>query len=276
MVEVLSVTGERTRIEATNIFIATGSRPRTPDGIAIDHEHILDSDSILSLGHLPKSMTVLGGGVIACEYATIFAALGVQITMIDKAARPLSFLDTEILDRFVSSFECNEGCVYVGSAEIESVAWNGFDAVVTRLKNGWEARSDTLLCALGRVANVDGLDLAAAGLATNARGHIPVDADCRTAVPHIFAVGDVIGVVTVHRATPTSSTPIPAMKSARPKAAATTRGVRIAAKAGRTAADAADAVVVADVPVTAAGAAVAMIAARAPKANRAAARSDSR
>lgn len=193
VVEVMAVTGERTRIEASTIFIATGSRPRSPDGIAIDHEHILDSDSILSLDHLPKSMTVLGGGVIACEYATIFAALGVQVTMVDKAARPLSFLDAEILDRFVGSFECNEGCVYVGSAEIDTVAWNGFDAVVTRLKNGWEVRSDTLLCALGRVANVDGLGLEAAGLATNARGHIPVDADCRTAVAHIFAVGDVIG-----------------------------------------------------------------------------------
>lgn len=193
VVEIESVFGDRALVRGTTILIATGSRPRAPQGVPIDHEHILDSDSILSLSSLPRTMTVLGAGVIACEYATIFAALGVRVTIVDKAPRPLGFLQKGIVDRFVAAFERNEGCVFVGSTEAQSVQWNGVDAVVAKLSNGWEARSDVLLCALGRVANVEGLCLEAAGLATNARGHIPVDADCRTSVPHIYAIGDVIG-----------------------------------------------------------------------------------
>ena len=188
-----SIYGKQRRLRGQVIVIATGSRPRTPPEIPIDHEHVLDSDSILSMAYLPKSLTVLGGGVIASEYATIFAALGVHVTMIDRGARPLAFLDGEIIGKFVDDFEGHAGCVFVGNAKIESVQWNGVDAVVTRLDNGWEVKSDKLLCTLGRVANVEGLAIEAAGLATNARGHIPVDKDCRTAVSHIFAVGDVIG-----------------------------------------------------------------------------------
>jgi len=192
-IAVEAVHGAERLLRGEIIVLATGSRPRTPPEVPVDHEHLLDSDSILSMAYLPKSLVVLGGGVIASEYATIFAALGTQVTMIDRGDRPLAFLDREIVDRFVESFEQHPGCVFVGGARLASVAWNGVDAVVTKLDNGWEVRAEKLLCTLGRIANVDGLGLAAAGLATNERGHIPVDADCRTAVPHIFAVGDVIG-----------------------------------------------------------------------------------
>lgn len=193
IVEVESVYGDRRQLRGEHIVIATGSRPRTPPEIPIDHEHVLDSDSILSMAYLPRSLVVLGAGVIACEYATIFAALGTAVTVIDKAPRPLQFLSPSITDGFTKAFEANAGCTFVGNATVTAVAWNGVDAVVTRLANGWELKSDKLLCALGRTANVDGLSLEAAGLATNARGHIPVDADGRTAVGHIFAAGDVIG-----------------------------------------------------------------------------------
>jgi NAD(P) transhydrogenase len=192
-VAVESIYGERRLLRGEVIVVATGSRPRTPPEIPVDHEHIFDSDSILSMAYLPSSLVVLGGGVIASEYATIFAALGVEVTMIDRADRPLAFLDREVIDRFVDAFEGHPGCVFVGNAKIESVAWDGIDTVVTKLANGWEARSDKLLCTLGRVANIDGMCIEAAGLATNERGHLPVDADCRTIVPHIFACGDVIG-----------------------------------------------------------------------------------
>lgn len=188
-----SVYGDVRLLRGDTIVIATGSRPRTPPEIPIDHENVFDSDSVLDMAYLPKSLVVLGGGVIACEYATIFAALGVQVTMIDKASRPLAFLDEEILARFVAEFEAHAGCTFVGGAKVERVAWNGVDAVETRLDNGWTIRSEKLLCALGRVANVEGLAIENAGLATNARGQIAVDGDCRTAVPHVFAVGDVIG-----------------------------------------------------------------------------------
>jgi NAD(P) transhydrogenase len=193
IVQVESVHGAMRRLEADVIVIATGSRPRTPPAIPVDHEHVLDSDSILSMSYLPETLTVLGGGVVATEYATIFAALGSRVTMIDKAARPLAFLDREVLDRFVTAFECNPGCVFVGGRTVVNVAFDGVSKVVTTLDNGWTVASDRVLCALGRVANVSALDIAAAGLGTDERGHIPVDADCRTRVPHIFAVGDVIG-----------------------------------------------------------------------------------
>ncbi len=192
-VTVESISGEVRTLTAPIIVIATGSRPREPENVPIDHEHLFDSDSILSMAYLPKSLTVLGGGVIASEYATIFASLGVEVTIIDRAPRPLGFLDEEILDRFVNSFEARPGCTFLGSAAIQSVEWDGFSEVVTTLENGWEVRSEKLLCALGRVANVEGLNIEAAELQTNARGQIEVDADCCTSTPGIYAVGDVIG-----------------------------------------------------------------------------------
>lgn len=192
-VAVQSIIGRERFLRAEFIVLATGSRPRTPPEVPVDHEHVYDSDSILSMAYLPRSLCVLGGGVIASEYATIFAALGVQVTMIDRGQKPLAFLDDEILQRFTTAFEGNPGCTFLGGAQIDTVKWNGTDAVVTRLKNGWEVRSEKLLCALGRVANVEDLAIENAGLQLTPRGLVPVDADCRTSAPHIFAVGDVIG-----------------------------------------------------------------------------------
>jgi NAD(P) transhydrogenase len=190
--EVLSVGGSRERFEANVFVIATGSRPRTPPEIPVDHEHVLDSDSILSMIYLPRSLVVLGAGVIASEYASIFAALGVQATMVDRGPRPMPFLDPELTERFVGHFE-GRGGRYLGGARVRSVAWDGVSSVVTRLEDGTELESDKLLCALGRVANLEHLNVGAAGLTANARGVLEVDEHCRTAVPHIYAVGDVIG-----------------------------------------------------------------------------------
>lgn len=191
--EVTTTRRETCVLRGDLVVLAPGSRPRCPADVPVDHEHVYDSDSILSMAYLPESLTVLGSGVIATEYATIFAALGVEVTMVDRAARPLAFLDAELTDRLLASFERQDGCVYVPDAKIASVAWNGVDKVVTRLANGWVVESEKLLCALGRVANVEGLALERAGLAVNRAGHVPVDKDGRTAVPHIFAVGDVVG-----------------------------------------------------------------------------------
>jgi NAD(P) transhydrogenase len=192
LLEVLSVDGSTRRLSADTVFIATGSRPRSPAEIPIDHENILDSDSILSMLYLPESMTVLGGGVIACEYASIFASLGVKVTMIDRADRPLKFMDPELVDKLVRDFERNGGR-FLGERNIGSVEWDGASKVVTRLATGETIESDKMLVALGRAAAVEGLDLAAAGLRPNARGLLEVDVHCRTVVPHIYAIGDVIG-----------------------------------------------------------------------------------
>ncbi|MBL8844062.1 MAG: Si-specific NAD(P)(+) transhydrogenase [Planctomycetes bacterium] len=191
-IAVEQVRGNVRRARGEVIIIATGSQPRAPADVPIDHDKILDSDSILSMTWLPRSLTVLGAGVIASEYASIFAALGVKVTMIDKGMRPLAFLDSEIADKFVAAFKRNGGC-YLGGRRHVKVEWDGIDSVVTTLDDGTEIRSERLLCCLGRISNVDDLDLAAAGLAVNERGLLAVDAHCATKVPHIYAVGDVIG-----------------------------------------------------------------------------------
>ncbi len=190
--EVLSVDGSIRRVRPKVFVIATGSRPRTPDDIPVDHQHILDSDSILSMRYLPRSLTVLGAGVIASEYASIFATLGVKVTMIDKTERPVAFLDAELTGQFIKAFEASGGR-FIGKQSAKSVAWDGTDSVVTTLESGEVIRSEKLLFALGRVANLDGLNIEAAGIKSNARGQLQVDANCQTSIPKVYAVGDVIG-----------------------------------------------------------------------------------
>ena len=192
LVEVLSVDGSTCALSAETIFIATGSRPRSPPEIPIDHENVLDSDSILSMLYLPRSMTVLGGGVIACEYASIFAHLGVAVTLIDRADRPLKFMDAELVGTFVKDFERNGGR-YLGDRSLASVEWDGISKVTARLTSGETVDGDKMLVALGRAAAVEGLGLEAAGLKANARGLLEVDANCQTEARHIYAIGDVIG-----------------------------------------------------------------------------------
>ncbi|HMI86412.1 MAG TPA: Si-specific NAD(P)(+) transhydrogenase [Polyangiaceae bacterium] len=192
VIDVGGIDGTCRQAQAKNIVIATGSVPRTPPGIPIDHEHVLDSDSILSMRYLPASLTVLGAGVIACEYASIFGALGVKVVMIDQGARPLGFFDPELTSRFVRYLESCQGR-FLGESRVARVEWDGVSQVVTELATGETIRTEKLLCALGRVANLEGLDIEAAGLAKTARGLIEVDAHCQTIVPHVYAAGDVIG-----------------------------------------------------------------------------------
>jgi len=191
-IEARSVDGTTQRLSGDLVVIATGSRPRLPDHVPIDHDHILDSDSVLSMIYLPASLTILGAGIIACEYASIFASLGVKVVMVDKGPRPIGFLEPELTTRFVKLFE-QMGGRFIAGATATKVAWDGVSAVVTTLASGEEIRSDKLVSALGRVANVERLDLAATGLAPSAQGYLEVDAQYRTKVPGISAVGDVIG-----------------------------------------------------------------------------------
>ncbi len=184
--------GRAKRATAPTIVIAVGSRPRAPEDIHIDHENILDSDSFLSMGDLPRTLTVLGGGVIASEYASILASLGCQVTMIDRADRPLAFLSPNLSGVFLGAFE-RAGGRFVGGAAPRAVCWNGVDAVETILDSGEMIRADKMLVARGRVANLRGLGLDAAGLAVDGRGVLLVDEACRTSAPGIYAVGDAIG-----------------------------------------------------------------------------------
>jgi NAD(P) transhydrogenase len=186
------ISGEQAVVRADTIVIATGSRPRNPPNVAVDHENILDSDSILSMTYMPGSLIVLGGGVIACEYASTFASLGVRVTMLDRSPRPLSFMDPELVDFFLQQLCANQG-EFRGSCDIESVTWDGISSVCVRLRSGETLQADKAFVALGRVANLDTLAIDRAGLQATDRGLLAVSEFCQTAVPHIYAVGDTIG-----------------------------------------------------------------------------------
>lgn len=191
-VEIRSPSGERQVARGEHIILAVGSRPREPKGVAVDHEHVLDSDSILSMTYLPRSLVILGGGVVASEYASIFAALGVRVTVVDTNPRPMSFLDPELTRAYLAQLETFGGR-YLPERRIEDVRSDGFGQCEVRLAGGELIVADKVLSALGRVANVEGLGLDVVGIKLTARGLVEVDRELRTNVPHVYAVGDVGG-----------------------------------------------------------------------------------
>lgn len=191
-VAITSVTRERSVVRADYLVIATGSSPRTPPHIAVDHENILDSDSLLSMTYLPGSLTVIGSGVIACEYASIFACLGVRVTVVDRWPAPLGFLDPELVDIFLSRFT-ESGGQFRGNCDIARVDWDGVSSVRVTLAGGEVIPSDKAFVALGRVASLEALSVENAGLQPSKQGLVTVNDFCQTEIPHIYAVGDAIG-----------------------------------------------------------------------------------
>src|SRR5882672_6092627 len=190
--DILRVDGTRLAIEGERILIAVGSRPRQPPELAVDHEHILDSDSILALAYLPRSLFVVGAGVIASEYASMFAALGCAVTQIDKSERPLGFLDPELSGRYLQSFTAAGGRFLAGRS-VRAAGWDGVAQLDIALDDGTSLRADKMLIAQGRIANVEGLGLDAIGVKLSARGLIEVNDELCTTVRGIYAAGDVIG-----------------------------------------------------------------------------------
>jgi NAD(P) transhydrogenase len=190
--EVRSPAGTVRSLVAKHVVVATGSRPRQPPGIAIDHEQVLDSDSILGLEYLPHSIAILGGGIIACEYASIFASLGVLVTIIDRAPRPMAFLDPDLSRGFLDAF-ADLGGRYLGGRSVASVVGDGLSSVDTQVAPGEIVSSERVLVALGRVPNSDGLGLEHAGVELDAQGRITVDVHGCTSASHVYAVGDVVG-----------------------------------------------------------------------------------
>ncbi|HEY5954847.1 MAG TPA: Si-specific NAD(P)(+) transhydrogenase [Terrimicrobiaceae bacterium] len=182
------------RVTTDKILIAVGTRPTDPRGIKPDGRVVITSDTILQLEKLPRKVAVVGAGVIGIEYASMFAALGVHVTVIDKRPRPLEFLDCEITDELVHqmrksdvTFRCGDG---VDSMEIiEDVAREG----LIELESGKHMVADLILFSVGRVGATDALQLEAAGLKADDRGRLKVNDYYQTEVPHIYAAGDVIG-----------------------------------------------------------------------------------
>ena len=180
-----------TLCHGTSIVIATGTSPAESPAVPVNGRTIVLSDQVMQMPTLPKTMIVVGGGVIGLEYASMFAALGVRVVLIERRPRLLEFADQEIVEALCYHLRDHRVTLRLGE-EVESVA-EADGAVIANLQSKKKISGDALLYAVGRNGNVAPLNLAAAGLEADARGRITVDAEYRTKERHIFAVGDVIG-----------------------------------------------------------------------------------
>jgi len=188
---VINDRNEEIQINADIVMIATGSSPRDPENVPFDGKVILDSTGLLNFDQVPKSMIVLGGGIIGSEYASFFSALGTEVTVIDKKERMLGLLDAEIGAHLQKSLT-DIGLKFIGNKELDKVERVGNRGVIT-CKDGFTISADTVLYALGRSANVASLKIQNVGIELTKDGHIPVNALFQTIIPNIYAVGDVIG-----------------------------------------------------------------------------------
>jgi len=183
--------GEERRITAERIVIATGTRPHRPKAVEFDSKTILDSDGLLLLDRLPASIVVVGAGIIGIEYASMFAALGTKVTVVEKRNRLLDFVDAQIAEGL--QYHLRDLGVVFRFGEAVTAVERHDGATVTLLESGKRIPAEVVLYAAGRQGETDDLDLEKAGLDANERGYIEVEPDFRTAVDHIYAAGDVIG-----------------------------------------------------------------------------------
>ncbi len=178
-------------ITADTIVLAVGSHPARPANVEFDDRRVVDSDGILHMEQVPRTMVVVGAGVIGIEYASMFAALGTRVTVVEARDRMLEFCDSEVVDAL--RFHLRDLSVTFRFGETVEAVEAGSNGTVTTLRSGKRIPADTVMYSAGRQGATDGIDLHLAGLAADARGRIPVDEHFRTAVEHIYAVGDVIG-----------------------------------------------------------------------------------
>ncbi len=183
--------GEEQRISAEFILLATGSIPHRPSHVPFDDPDVDDSDTILELDRMPKDLVVLGAGVIGCEYASMFAALDVQVTIVEGRNEILSFLDADMSEGLRLAMS-ELGVKFLLGDSATQVFREG-SRIVTQLASGGRLESEKLLFAAGRSGATSGLGLEAAGVTMGTRGSVVVDEDFRTSIPSIFAAGDVVG-----------------------------------------------------------------------------------
>ena len=182
-------------VTATHIVIATGTHATRDKSIPFDGQTILISDDILTLESLPRTLAVVGAGVIGIEYATIFAALGVRVTIIDKRDRLLPFIDREITDNLAHHLHQNRATLRLGEEvkSLEPFSDDKGERVRITLASGKQIVSEKALYSIGRTGATDTLNLEAAGVTADDRGRVKVNAHYQSSQPHIYAVGDVIG-----------------------------------------------------------------------------------
>lgn len=192
-IEVIGEEGEKTQITADKFLLCVGTRPFRPESIPFTPNRVIDSDEILEIEHLPRSLVVIGAGVIGVEYATIFSALDVPVTLIEPRDTMLDFIDRELIEDFTHQLR-DRGMVLRLSHSVESIEVPKSGAVTCHLTRGRIARADMVLFAAGRMGATDTLGLDKCGLKTDKRGRVQVDpTSYQTEVPHIYAAGDIIG-----------------------------------------------------------------------------------
>jgi NAD(P) transhydrogenase len=190
-VELKKADGATERLTASVFLIATGSSPLRPPMYQFEATRIFDSDEILKVDEIPRRLAIIGGGVIGCEYASLFAALGTRVTLVDGKTTLLPFLDGE-LSRVLAARLRELGVELRLGTQVEATV-PSHDDVTVKLKDGHTFAADLALICAGRSANVTGMNLEAVGVKLLAKGQVEVDAKYRTAVKHIYAAGDVIG-----------------------------------------------------------------------------------
>jgi NAD(P) transhydrogenase len=190
--EVESVAGGSSRVRAARVLIACGTRPARADAIPFDGVRFLDSDQILGLQALPREMIVIGAGVIGLEYASMFSALGVRVAVVDARDALLDFADREIVDMLGQIMRQQNATFRLGD-RLEEVSCDGRGRILARLTSQRVVRGDVLLYSAGRQTNADLLGLDAIGMKPDARGRLEVNDRYQTAIPHVYAAGDVIG-----------------------------------------------------------------------------------
>lgn len=177
---------------ADYIVISVGTEAARPPQIPFDDEAVIDSDQLLSLKQLPKSLTIVGGGVIGCEYACILATLGIPVVLVERRPRLLEFVDSEIIEALQYQMR-NIGVTLRLNEEVVGVDRASDKSVVLQLKSGKQVRSPLLIYSAGRVGATQSLGLEQIGIEPDSRGRLKVNQDYQTSVPHIYAAGDVIG-----------------------------------------------------------------------------------
>ncbi len=191
-VEVTDESDNHRQFTADHFVIATGSHPYHPEDVDFDNPRVVDSDTILQMSEIPSTLTVYGAGVIGCEYASAFKDLGVRVNLVNTRERLLEYLDEEISNALSYHMRDEQGLLIRQNEEYERVEANE-DGVVLHLKTGKVIKSDMLLWANGRTGNSEGMKLESLGIEVDHRGNIAVNDAYQTSLPHIYAVGDIVG-----------------------------------------------------------------------------------
>jgi NAD(P) transhydrogenase len=191
--EITSPTGRTTTARGDYVLIACGARPAQSPSIPVDGKHIVDTDRLPELSDLPREIIIIGGGIIGLEYASMFAALEIRVTLIEQQPHILEFIDREIVEALSYHLRELEVVFRLGEKVVAVEVDENRNRVTARLESGKTVHGDALLYSVGRQGNTDTLNLAAAGLDADTRGRLKVNEFFQTAVSHIYAAGDVIG-----------------------------------------------------------------------------------